>query len=92
KLILKQLIPALAPLLTSKALYAIYFTRAILDFVTIVQYRTYNEEILQYIEYALYWIDKLKGDVFLLFRLSKAGLLYFNIPKLYAITYYLESI
>ena len=36
-------------------------------------------------------MDKTK-DVFLLFQLSKAGLPHFNIPKLYVITYYLESI
>jgi hypothetical protein len=36
-------------------------------------------------------MDKTK-DIFLLFQLSKAGLPHFNIPKLYAITHYLESI
>ncbi|OCK92391.1 uncharacterized protein K441DRAFT_570757, partial [Cenococcum geophilum 1.58] len=46
KLILKQLIPTLAPLLTSKAPYAIYFAQATLDFITITQYQTHNKEIL----------------------------------------------
>ena len=36
-------------------------------------------------------MDKIK-DIFLLFQLSKAELLYFNIPKLYTIIYYIKSI
>jgi Plavaka transposase len=93
KSILKQLIPALAPLLTSKAPYAMHFARATLDFVTMAQYRTHDEETLRYMEHALYRIDKLKG-VFQGFRPrakdSDEG--HFNFPKFHAMTHFMDHI
>jgi hypothetical protein len=62
-----------------------------MDFTILSQYVLHDELTIQYLVAAIYRIDKIK-DIFLLFRLSKVGLLHFNIPKLYTITYYLKSI
>ena len=62
-----------------------------MNFTILSQYILYNKSTIQYLVVAIYKMDKIK-DVFLLFQLSKAGLLYFNIPKLYTITHYPESI
>ena len=62
-----------------------------MDFIILSQYVSHNKSIIWYLAAAIYKINKTK-DIFLLFQLSKAGLLHFNIPKLHAIIYYLESI
>jgi hypothetical protein len=62
-----------------------------MDFTILSQYILHNELTIQYLAAAIYRINKIK-DIFLPFQLSKTGLLYFNIPKLYAITHYLKSI
>ena len=67
------------------------FIRAFMDFTILSQYILYDKSTIQYLAVAIYRMDKIK-NVFLPFQLSKVGLLYFNIPKLYTITYYLKSI
>ena len=62
-----------------------------MDFIILSQYISHNKLTIQYLAAAIYRIDKIK-DIFLPFQPNKAGLLHFNIPKLYTITYYLESI
>ena len=52
------MIPALAPLLSTKVPGAMYCARAIVDFILLVQYKTHNDETLHYLEQALYRIDK----------------------------------
>ena len=62
-----------------------------MDFILLSQYILHNKLTIWYLAVAIYKMDKIK-DIFHPFWLSKAGLLYFNIPKLYAITHYLKSI
>ena len=90
KSLLQQLVPVIVPLLKQNE-GAMLFIWAFVDFTILSQYVLYNESTIQYLAAAIYKMDKIK-DIFLLFWLSKAGLLYFNILKLYAITHYLESI
>ena len=71
----------------------IYYIRAVIDFVIIAHYRTHDEEIIRYIIYILYRIDKLK-TVFKIYwpvdKNTNEG--YFNFPKFYAVIYYPEFI
>jgi hypothetical protein len=67
------------------------FIQAFIDFTILSQYISHDKLTIQYLAVAIYRINKIK-DIFLLFQLSKAKLLHFNIPKLYTITYYPESI
>jgi hypothetical protein len=66
-----------------------HFIKAVYNFVTLAQYRTYNKDTLSYIEDALRRIDTLKY-VFKSFRLKKKDsklIRHFNLLKLYALTY-----
>src|SRR5580692_6023507 len=93
KAIIRQLIPVLAPLLSTKVPGAMYCARAIVDFILLAQYKTHDDETLRYLEQALYRIDKTKV-VFKRFRpVNKAtdeG--HFNFPKFHAMTHYTSCI
>ena len=74
-------------------LEAIYCVRAILDFSMLVQYPLHDNEILFYMEHALYKLDKTKIAFenhhlinVKLFRLT------FNYPKFHAMTYFVQCI
>ena len=87
------MISVIALLLSIKELAAMHCTQAIVDFILIVQYKTYNSETLHYIEHALYKIDKIKVAFRALCPLDKStdeG--YFNFSKFYIITYYTSFI
>ena len=60
KAIIRQLIPVIAPLLTTKEPGAMHCARAIVDFILLTQYKTHDDETLRYLEQALYRIDKTK--------------------------------
>ena len=90
KSLLRQLVPAIAPLLKQNE-GAMLFIRAFVDFTILSQYVSHDESTIRYLAAAMSRMDKTK-DVFLPFRPSKAGLPHFNIPKLHAITHYPESI
>ena len=86
---MRQLVSVITPILCDRVLYAIYFTKAVYDFVTIAQYRTHDDETLSYLDDALKRINAIK-HVFKLFRPRKkeeplTG--HFNLPKLYSLTY-----
>ena len=70
-----------------------YCARAIVDFILLAQYKTHDDETLEYLDHALYRIDKTKA-VFKQFRpVDKAideG--HFNFPKFHAMTHYTSSI
>ena len=91
--IIRQLIPVIAPLLSTKVPSAMYCARAIVDFILLAQYKTHDDETLRYLEQALYRIDKTKV-VFKRFRpVNKAtdeG--HFNFPKFHAMTHYTSCI
>ena len=56
----KQLVVAATPLLIQNALETIQCIRAILDFIILAQYISHDDETLQYMEYALYRLEKTK--------------------------------
>jgi hypothetical protein len=88
KAIVRQLAPVVAPLLTKDCPGAMQFTRAVLDFVTLAQYRSHDDETIKHMEHALNRIDKLK-DIFREFRRSKNGEEgHFNFPKFHVLTHY----
>lgn len=63
KAIVRQLVVVIAPLLRTREPAAVLFTRAVMDFVLMAQYKTHSDATLAYIEHALYRMDKTK-DVF----------------------------
>ena len=60
KAIIKQLIVATLLLLIYDVQETIQYTRIILDFIMLIQYILYDDEILRYIKYALYKLEKTK--------------------------------
>ena len=48
------------PLIIYDSLEAIQCAQAILDFTLLFKYVIYDEEMLCYIEHALYWLEKTK--------------------------------
>lgn len=85
KALLRQVIPALAPLLPTKM---IQFMRAVVDFTLHAQYFSHDAETLSWMEAAIKRIDILKQG-FQDYTAFNTG---FNIPKLHAITHYLMMI
>lgn len=64
----------LAPVLKDKWAHPVLlFTRSILNFWMVSSYQSHNKETLQYMELALYMIDKVKA-VFARFRMQKRQL------------------
>ena len=70
---------------------AILFIYTIVNFILLAKYKLYNKDIIKYLKAVLYQIDKTK-EAFLLYQPNDKNPLNFNIPKLYAISYYLEMI
>ena len=93
KAIIRQLIPVIAPLLSTKEPGAMHCAQAIVDFILLAQYKTHDDETLEYLDHALYRIDRIKA-VFKQFRpVDKAtdeG--HFNFPKFHAMTHYASGI
>jgi hypothetical protein len=91
KLVLRILIPVIAPLLRSKP-EVIAYARAIADIVTISQYRAHNSETIRYLEFALYRINKTK----VAFAEQRATMdrkePHMNFPKFYVLSHYLDFI
>ena len=94
----RQLVPAITPLLIGKRDAAIHCARAVMDFVTLAQYISHDENTLSYMEHSLYRLDRLK-TVFSKYRPQNTtddpededeGL--FNIPKLHVMTHYVAFI
>jgi Plavaka transposase len=95
KAISRQLIPVIAPLLTGESAQPILlYARAVLDFLTMAQYRSHDQETLEYMRLALYQMDKLKW-VFSCYRTNlkdskEAG--HFNFPKFHSVVHYPDFI
>ena len=60
KAMVKQLIVAATPLLIQNAPEPIQCAQAILDFTMLTQYVSHDDEMLWYIEHALYRLEKRK--------------------------------
>jgi hypothetical protein len=70
---------------------AMLFIYTIVDFALLAEYELHNKDIIEYLKAALYQIDKTK-EVFLLYQPDNKNPPNFNIPKLHAISHYLEII
>ncbi len=93
KSIVCQLISVIASLLITKASAAVHFAWAVINFVILAQYHLHDEETLQYLEHALFRLNKLK-NVFrhLWSEHSDTDVDHFNISKLYVMTHYASQI
>ena len=58
--IARQLMPIITPLLLKDEPIALLYARAMLDFIMLARYRSHNTATLEYIEHALFRMDKLK--------------------------------
>ena len=67
------------------------FIHTTVNFALLAKYKSHNKNIIKYLKAALYQIDKTK-EVFLPYQPDDKNLPNFNIPKLYAISHYLEMI
>ena len=67
------------------------FIYAIINFALLAKYKSYNEDNIKYFKAALYQMDKTK-EAFLPYQSDDKNPPNFNIPKLYAISHYLEII
>jgi hypothetical protein len=76
-----------------KASAAVHFAWAVIDFMILAQYHLHEEEILWYLEHALFQLNKLK-NVFhhLRSERSDTDVDHFNISKLHAMTHYASQI
>jgi hypothetical protein len=87
-----QLIPVIAPLLVKRFPEAIYYTRAVIDFIMIVSYKMYSKSTLQYLEHALYCIDKTKEAFCTVCYGEGKDKGHFNFPKFYIMSHYTNFI
>lgn len=90
KAVVKQLVAVVAPILCEEHPYAVHFTKAVCDFVTIAQYRSHDDDTLAYLEDALKRIDALK-HLFQSFRpreKDNPDIGHFNLPKLHGLTHW----
>jgi hypothetical protein len=76
-----------------RASAAIHFAQAVINFMILAQYYLHDEEILQYLEHALFQLNKLK-NVFhhLQSECSDTDVDHFNISKLHVMTHYASQI
>lgn len=93
KALVQQLITVVAPFLTARFPAAMHCTRALMDFVVLAAYSSHDEDTLLYMTEALKRVDMLKS----VFKNSRpidksTGKPHFNIPKLHAMTHYVQFI
>jgi len=85
-----QIVSIVAPLLYGNK-GAMLFICATVDFALLAEYESHNEDIIEYLKAVLYQMDKTK-EAFLLYWPDNKNPPDFNIPKLHAISHYLEMI
>ncbi len=87
-----QLIPVIAPLLVKHFPKAMHCTRAVIDFIMIASYKTHSESTLQYLEHALYCINKTKEAFCTVCHREGKDKGYFNFLKFYIMSHYANFI
>lgn len=93
KAMIQQLVPVLAPLLTSQAPAAMLCIRAIMDFVVLAMYASHDDNTLRYMSAALDRVNLLKSVFEKSRPVSKdTGEHHFNFPKWHAMTHYVPFI
>ena len=90
----KQFVLVIVSFLLEKRDVVIHCARVIMNFVTLIQYTSYDKDTLSYIKHALYRIDSLK-TVFIKYRFQNTARdendenkTHSNIVKLYIMTHY----
>ena len=83
----RQLMPVITPLLLKDEPAALLYARAVLDFMMLARFRSHNTATLEYMEHALFRMDKLKW-VFSKYRPDAQ----FNFPKFHVVTHYMDYI
>ena len=92
KTLIRQMIVVLTFLLITRKSTAMHYMRIICDFITMIQYRSHDENTFQYMKQTMYKIDKLKW-MFKTYRLKNTNdKSHFNIFKMHMITHYFECI
>ena len=92
----RWLIAVVTPLLIRSDKAMIVYARAAIDFWTLAQYSSHDDNTLKYMEHALYQMDMLNcKSAFRNYRINnrdkdESG--HFNFPKFHAITHYPEFI
>ncbi len=69
-----------------------YCTRAVIDFIMIASYKTHSESTLQYLEHALYCIDKTKEAFCAICCGEGKDKGHFNFPKFHIMLHYANFI
>ncbi len=87
-----QLIPVIAPLLVKCFSEAMHCTRAVINFIMIASYKTHSELTLQYLEHALYCIDKTKEAFRAVHCREGKDKGHFNFPKFHIMSHYANFI
>jgi hypothetical protein len=90
--LLRIFIPVITPLLLPKAADALSYARALVDFITLAQYRTHDDMTLNYMGQALYRIDHTK-EAFGKYRPKDSdGNPQWNYPKFHSLSHYITWI
>ena len=93
KSVIHQIVSVVASLLTQWASAAMQFTQAVVDFVILSQYSFHDNNTLQYLQHALFWMNRLKNIFHHLHSVnSDINTGHFNLLKLYVMTHYAEHI
>jgi hypothetical protein len=89
KIVLRQIILVVTFLLIDKWSHALNFIRALIDFILMTQYRSYDESTLQYLQHAIYRMNVFKST-FVSARSSNRETKkeHFNFFKFHVMTHY----
>jgi hypothetical protein len=93
KIIVRQIISIIIFLMIDKWFHAVNFTRVLVDFILITQYRSHDDFILRYLHHALYRMNFFK-KIFRQIRsiMQKIEKNHFNFSKFHAFSHYMNFI
>ncbi len=93
KIMIRQILSIIASLLTHESSAAIHCTQAMIDFIMLAQYTSYNEDTLRYMQHAFFQWNKLKKVFWHLWSFNTdTQQKHFNILKFYAMIHYANFI
>ncbi len=93
KIMIYQILSIIASLLTHELSAAMHYTQAMIDFIMLVQYTSYDEDTLRYMQHALFQWNKLKKVFWhLQFLDTDTQQKHFNISKFHAMIHYANFI